>query len=101
MGVFKANCQVGQKSRYISYITTVVRQLIYPLSTLVKESSQRARLEEEMLSAKSDSVVEVALLRAEYERKQEIMQAKLKDIHKKDLEKGKKNVVSGLQLLSV
>ena len=56
----------------------------------MKESSQRARLEEEMLSAKSDSVVEVALLRAEYERKQEIMQAKLKDIHKKDLEKGKK-----------
>lgn len=43
-----------------------------------------------MLSAKSDSVVEVALLRAGYERKQEIMHAKLKEAHKKDLEKGKK-----------
>ena len=41
-----------------------------------------------MLSAKSDSVVEVALLRAEYERKQEIMQAKQKEMLKKDLEKG-------------
>lgn len=56
----------------------------------VKESNERARLEEEMLSAKSDSVVEVALLRAGYERKQEIMQAKLKEAHKKDVEKGKK-----------
>jgi hypothetical protein len=42
-----------------------------------------------MLSAKSDSVVEVALLRAGYERKQEIIQAKLKESHRKDLDKGK------------
>lgn len=56
---------------------------------LVKESSQRARLEEEMLSAKSESVVEVALLRAEYERKQEVLQAKMKEAHKRDIEKSK------------
>ena len=71
-------------------MSAVVRLFICRLLTLVKESSQRARLEEEMLSAKSDSVVEVALLRVECERKQEIMQAKLKEVHKRDLEKGKK-----------
>jgi hypothetical protein len=42
-----------------------------------------------MLSARSDNVVEVALLRAELERKQEIMQAKMKEAYRKDLDKGK------------
>ncbi|XP_028418153.1 microtubule-associated tumor suppressor 1 homolog [Dendronephthya gigantea] len=64
---------------------------------LVKESNQRARLEEEMLSAKSDSVVEVALLRAAYERKQEIIQAKLKESHKKDLEKVRKQHMKSME----
>ena len=42
-----------------------------------------------MLSVKSESVVELALLGVEYERKQEVMYAKLMDDHKKSLEKGK------------
>ena len=42
-----------------------------------------------MLSAKSDSAVEVALLRAQFERKQEIAIGKLKEIHRKELEKGR------------
>jgi hypothetical protein len=80
------------KCCWYKYPLTLILQLhqrIYLLIISVKESSQRARLEEEMLSAMSDSVVEVALLRAEYERKQEIVHAKLKETHKKDLEKGK------------
>ena len=72
------------------YVCVHFHQCLYlSLILSVKESSQRARLEEEMLSAKSDSVVEVALLRVEYERKQEIIQAKLKEAHKKDLDRGK------------
>lgn len=42
-----------------------------------------------MLTVKSDSAVELALLKAEHERKQELTQAKLRDDHKQDLEKGK------------
>ncbi|XP_046851739.1 microtubule-associated tumor suppressor 1 homolog A-like [Xenia sp. Carnegie-2017] len=63
---------------------------------LAKENSQRVRLEEEMLSAKSDSAVEVALLRAQFERKQEIAIGKLKEIHRKELEKVRKQHVKSM-----
>ena len=67
----------------------VLRSQLLLFLAIEKQTSQRVRLEDEMLSVKSESVVELALLGVEYERKQEVMYAKLMDDHKKSLEKGK------------